>query len=90
MKAIYDPNYRKLVGWLTAERKYSNVTQPELAERLGYPSHNYISKIETFDKKLGLVEFVKICKVLGLDPHEGLEFLMKEEGSFKPNLEKPE
>ncbi len=76
MKAIYDSNYRKLIGWLAAERKFKSVTQEELASALKYPSHNYISKIETFDKKLSLVEYVRFCEVLELDPREGIELLM--------------
>ena len=80
MKTIFDPNYRKLVGWLIAERKYKKLSQPELAKRLSLPSHSYISKIETFERKLDVMEYVRICEVLEVDPKEGIELLI-----MKPN-----
>lgn len=77
MKAIFEPNYRKLIGWLTAERKFKRLTQPQLAETLGFPNASYISKIETFERKLDVSEYVKVCQALDLDPHEGIEILLK-------------
>ena len=77
MKTIFDPNYRKLIGWLTAERKFQKITQPQLAEKLSLPNHTYISKIETFERKLDVSEFVRFCEALELDPHEGIDILIK-------------
>jgi len=77
MKSIYEPNYRKLIGWLTAERKFQKITQPELAEKLKFPNHTYVSKIERFDRKMDVYEFVEICKALNIDPHEGIDILLK-------------
>lgn len=77
MKTIFEPNYRMLIGWLTAERKYKKVTQPELAEMLSLPNNTYISKIERFERKLDVYEFVKICQALDLDPHDGINILLK-------------
>ncbi|WP_442792496.1 helix-turn-helix domain-containing protein [Pseudoalteromonas sp. T1lg22] len=62
---------------MIAERKFKGLSQPELAERLSLPSHSYISKIETFERKLDVMEYVRICEVLGIDPREGIELLMK-------------
>jgi len=77
MKSIFEPNYRKLIGWITAERKFKKLTQPQLAEKLGFPNHTYISKIETFERKLDVNEYVKICQALDLDPYEGIDILLK-------------
>ena len=82
MKTIFEPNYRQLVGWLTAERKFKKMTQPQLAEKLALPNHTYISKIERFERKLDVYEFVKICAALEIDPHEGIEILIKPKLSF--------
>ena len=84
MKTIFEPNYRKLVGWLTAERKFKKITQPELAEKLALPNHTYISKIERFERKLDVYEFVKICSALELDPHEGIDILVKQPVTIRP------
>ncbi|TMO56370.1 helix-turn-helix domain-containing protein [Pseudoalteromonas phenolica] len=77
MKTISQPSYRRLVGWLIAERKFKKISQPELAEALGLPHNSYISKIELFERKMDVYEFVQICKALELDPHEGIEILLK-------------
>lgn len=77
MKTIFDTNYRKLIGWLMAERKFKNLTQGYLADKLGYPHQSYISKIESFERKLDVAEYVKLCQVLEVNPHEGIELLLK-------------
>ncbi|MBT1066154.1 helix-turn-helix domain-containing protein [Bowmanella sp. Y26] len=77
MKTIFDANYRKLIGWLTAERKFQKISQPELATRLGFASNSYISKLETFERKLDVMEYVRICEALNLDPLEGIQLLTK-------------
>ncbi|WP_448248105.1 helix-turn-helix domain-containing protein [Thalassotalea agariperforans] len=77
MKTIFDANYRKLIGWLIAERKFKNLTQSQVAEKLGYPHQSYISKIESFERKLDVAEYVKLCQVLDVNPHEGIDILLK-------------
>jgi len=75
MKSIFNERYRKLVGWLMAERKFKKISQKELSERLGFPNSSYVSKIEQFERRMDVLEYVKICEVIGLNPKEGLEIL---------------
>lgn len=77
MKSIFDKKYRQLIGWLVAERKYKKVTQAALAERLGYTNQSYLSKIESFERRLDILEFVRLCEALEVDPHEGIDLLLK-------------
>lgn len=77
MKTIFDPNYRRLISWLVSERKNKGITQPQLAVILGFPSQSYISKIETFERKIDVVEYVQICDVLSIDAKHGLDILSK-------------
>lgn len=77
MKTIYSPEYRKLVGWIAAERRYKDVSQAQLAEKVGFKNSTYISKIEKFDRKIDISEYILICEALELDAHEGLDFLIK-------------
>lgn len=77
MKVIYEPNYRRLIGWIVSERKNQGVTQPQLAEMLGFPSQSYISKIEIFERKINVVEYVRICDALNIDAKHGLDILSK-------------
>ncbi|QJR82148.1 helix-turn-helix transcriptional regulator [Alteromonas pelagimontana] len=82
MKTIFDADYRKVIGWLIAERKFKKMSQPELAEKLGFPSNSYVSKIETFERKLDILEYVRLCEALELDAKEGLEMLKKRSKQF--------
>lgn len=52
---------------LVAARKDAGVTQVELADLLGKPQQ-FVSKIETGDRRVDLVEFVAICRALGIAP----------------------
>ena len=76
-KTIFSSEYRKLIGWLTAERKYKNLSQTTVAERLSLPNHTYISKVESFERRLDVHEYVLWCEAIGIDAHEGLELLIK-------------
>jgi len=66
-KTIYQDRYARLVHALREIRKQNNVTQIQLAERLGKPQ-SYIAKVETLERKLDIVEFVDWCKAIGADP----------------------
>lgn len=66
-KTIYQDRYASLVHALREIRKQNNVTQIQLAERLGKPQ-SYIAKVETLERKLDIVEFVDWCKAIGADP----------------------
>jgi transcriptional regulator with XRE-family HTH domain len=77
MKSIFNERYRQLVGWMIAERKFKKVTQLELADKLGYPNSTYISKIEQFERRMDILEFVNICENIGINPHDGLSILLK-------------
>ena len=66
-KTIYQDRYARLVHALREIRTQNNVTQIQLAERLGKPQ-SYIAKVETLERKLDIVEFVDWCKAIGADP----------------------
>ena len=57
------------------ERKFKKISQKELSERLGFPNSSYISKIEQFERRMDILEYVKICEGIGLNPKDGLETL---------------
>jgi hypothetical protein len=48
----------------------------ELSKRLGYPNSTYISKIEQFERRMDMLEFVNICEIIGINPHDGLAILV--------------
>lgn len=67
LKSIYSQEYQSLLDVLVAARKASNLTQQALADRLGRPQ-SYISKTETGERRLDVVEFLHFCNGVGIDP----------------------
>ncbi|WP_245254358.1 helix-turn-helix domain-containing protein [Paraburkholderia sp. LEh10] len=55
-------------------RKASVLSQAELALRLGRPQ-SYIAKIEIGERRIDVVEFLKLALILGVSPASVLENL---------------
>ena len=64
MKTIYKEAYRKSIALLKEKRIEKGVTQSQLAEKLGI-SQAVISKIETCERRLDIIELREICNVIG-------------------------
>lgn len=69
-------HYSALRALLKSKRLESGMTIRTLADKLGV-SHSIIGKIEDGSRKLEIFEFIEYCKVLEVDPHEGLDALLK-------------
>lgn len=67
MKSIFTHEYRAFMDGLTAARKRQGLTQQAVAELLGKPQ-SFVSKYESGERRLDVVEFIQIAKVLGEDP----------------------
>jgi transcriptional regulator with XRE-family HTH domain len=65
-RGIHDARYRRLIETLTAERRKAGISQVELAARLG-KRQQFVSKYESGERRLDVVEFVDIGRALGLD-----------------------
>jgi transcriptional regulator with XRE-family HTH domain len=52
---------------LAAARRRADVTQQELATRLGKPQ-SFLSEFERGQRRVDVVEFLVISQVLGVDP----------------------
>ncbi len=61
----------KIINWLVAQRNLAGKTQKQLSDDLK-KTQSFVSKYETFQKKLDLSEFIEICRVLKCDPSEVL------------------
>lgn len=74
MKTIYHPTYQVLIQHLIELRKLKGLTQLMLAERLGKPQ-SYVAKIEGCERKLDVLEFVELCRVLGVSANEMIKII---------------
>jgi transcriptional regulator with XRE-family HTH domain len=61
---------------LVEVRTKTGVTQRELARRIGR-AHSYVSRIEKGDRRLDLPEFIQWCEVLGADPVELMQRIVR-------------
>ncbi len=66
MKAIYDKDYRKIIELMIAARKKAKIRQVDLAAKLQRPQ-SYVSKYETYERILDIVEFVQVCRAIKAD-----------------------
>ena len=69
-------NYAALRAWLKEQRLDAGYTIRTLAERLSV-SHSIVGKIEDGSRKLEVFEFIEYCQALDVDPHVGLDILIK-------------
>lgn len=75
-KGIADLRYRRMLSILTEARKAANMSQGEVAKRLGKPQQ-FVSRYELGERRLDIAEFVDVAAALGLDPLETLEKTMR-------------
>jgi transcriptional regulator with XRE-family HTH domain len=66
-KTIRSAKHEALRAVIKDQRKAADLTQAELAKRLGrYQS--YVAMIEGGELRVGVVEFLEIAKAIGFDP----------------------
>lgn len=64
-----------LSNWLSEQRKSKGLTMRNVAEIIGKP-HSYIGKVERGERKIDVVEYVWYCKLVGLNPIDGINIIM--------------
>lgn len=68
------PLYKKLESCLQQARQKRAWTQAEVATRLGKPQ-SFVSKYESGERRLDVIEFLEVCKALEIRPNEVLDTL---------------
>ena len=66
-KSIFSPEYNKLRQLLIAARQAKNLTQNQVAIRLGKPQ-SFISKYERGERRLDIIEFLHVTDALEISP----------------------
>lgn len=73
-KSFYERRQAAFTELLKGARKKADLTQVKLAKKLRRPQ-SYVSKYERGDRRLDVIEFLEIARVIGFDPHELLREL---------------
>lgn len=73
-KALYERSYAAFTDLLREERSKAGLTQAMLAKKLQRPQ-SYVSKYERGDRRLDVIEFLEIARVLKFDPSNFLQRL---------------
>lgn len=66
-KSVFSPAYAKFLALLKEARTEAGLTQTEVARRLGKPQ-SFISKCESGERRLDVVEFLEFCHAYDVDP----------------------
>ena len=73
-KTVSSEENKRLTKWLKDKRHEKGHTMRSLAQVLGTP-HSFIGKIENQERRLDVIEFIRYCEALEVDPYEGLALL---------------
>lgn len=74
--SVYSIHYDKLRLWLKAHREQQSLSLREVSVKWG-KHHSILGKIEQAGRKIELMEFIELCEILEVDPHEGLSLLIE-------------
>jgi len=75
-KSVHSTQNKALTEFLKRRRLEAGLTMRVVGEMLGAP-HSMVGKIENQQRRLDVVELVRYCKVIGVDPHEALKVAME-------------
>lgn len=70
--SIFTQRHQEFIAFIASVRKAAEITQVELAERLGKPQ-SFVSKVERGERRLDVIEFCQIAEALRRDPVELLQ-----------------
>lgn len=74
-KTLRSLRHRAMIGLLVAARERAGLTQRQLATRLRRP-HSFVGRMEAGERRVDVVEFIEIARVLGANPKELFEQLL--------------
>jgi transcriptional regulator with XRE-family HTH domain len=69
LKTLSSPAYQQFTSLLKGARLAANLNQEDLAARLNRPQ-SYVSKYESGERRLDVIEYLEVCAALGISPHD--------------------
>ena len=85
MKSVFTEEYDMLLQSLITARKAANLTQSDLAKALAKPQ-SFVSKYERKERRLDVIEYISVCRLIGLNPCDEISKL-DDEISTKQRVE---
>ncbi len=76
-KSTHTPEYQRLVELLVETRRAAQLTQQQVADRLGKPQ-SYVAKVEGAERRIDVLEFAALVKAMGNNPTVLLDRLLSE------------
>jgi len=76
VKAFHSQDYADLIQGIVDARHDANLTQQDVADRLGKPQ-SFVAKVEGSERRLDIAEFVDFANALGSDPVDLLRAMLK-------------
>lgn len=69
MASVFPQAYQTFVRELKKARESNGLTQDDITETLGLYK-TFMSKVESGERRVDVVELISICRVMGIDPGE--------------------
>ncbi len=76
-KSIHSQEWRELTDWLVQKRKHAELSQRQLATRIGVV-HSLVGKVEQGERRLDPIELVLYCNGMDADPCELLRIVQSQ------------
>jgi transcriptional regulator with XRE-family HTH domain len=74
-KTLGTPEHKALIALLIEKRETAGLTQTELAFKLG-EYQSFVARLESGQRRVDVIEFLKLSSVLNFDPHQLLDQLL--------------
>jgi ribosome-binding protein aMBF1 (putative translation factor) len=68
-KTLRGKGHQALIQILVEAREKTGMTQRDLAARIKRP-HSFVGRMEAGERRVDVIEFIEIARVLGADPRE--------------------
>ncbi|EAA5286895.1 XRE family transcriptional regulator [Salmonella enterica] len=76
MTSVYSDDYQSVISALKQARVRQNITQTAIATALGRPQ-SFIAKVENGERRLDVVEFIRLAQLLGMDWQSELQSIAR-------------
>lgn len=76
-KSVSSDENKKLMQWLKEKRKEKGHTMRTLSQIINTP-HSFIGKVENQERRLDVIEYLRYCEALEVDPLEGLKKVLQD------------